>query len=59
MISAIKLEICVAGADILGIIVSKLCYRKKGCPIILFEVDKGLEIGFYCIILPFGLMIHL
>ena len=39
MISAIELERCVAGAGILGIVVSELRYGKKPCPIILLEVD--------------------
>ena len=59
MISAIELKKCVAGASILGIIVSKLCYGKKPCPIILFEVDKGSEVGFYHTILPLSLTIRL
>ena len=36
MIFAIELKKCVASAGIHGIIVSKLYYRKKLCPIILF-----------------------
>ena len=59
MISAIELERCVAGAGILGIVVSKLRYGKKPCPIILLKVDKNLEIGFYCTILPLSLAVHL
>ena len=59
MISAIELEKCVAGADILGVIVGKLRYKKKPYPIILLEVDEGLKVGFHGIILPFGLTVRL
>ena len=59
MISAIELKKCVAGTGIFGIIVSKLRYGKKPCLIILLEVDKGLEIGFHCIILSFSLAVCL
>ena len=59
MISAIELKRCVAGAGILGIVVRKFCHGKKPCPIILLEVDKNLEVGFYCTILPFSLAVRL
>ena len=59
MISAIKLKKCVAGAGILGVIISKLRHEKKPCPIILFEVDKSSKIGFNYTILPFGLTVRL
>ena len=59
MISVIELEYCIAGADIFDIVVSKLCHRKKLCSIILLKVDKGLEVGFYCIILLYGLIVYL
>ena len=59
MISAIELERCVAGAGILGIVVSKLRYGKKSCPIILLEVDKGSEVGFHRTILPLNLAVCL
>ena len=59
MISVIELEKCVAGAGIFGIIVGELCHEKKLCSIILLEVDKGLEVGFYCIILPLSLAVCL
>ena len=59
MISAIKLKRCIASAGILGIIVSKLRHGKKSCPIILLEIDKGSEVGFYCTILPFNLAVRL
>ena len=59
MISAIELEKCMAGTGILGIVISKLRHEKKPCPIILLEIDKGLEIGFYCTILPLSLAVCL
>ena len=59
MISAIELKRCVAGAGILGIVVSELRHGKKSCPIILLEVDKGSEVGFYRTILPLSLVVCL
>ena len=46
-------------AGILGIVISKLRYIKKPCPIILLKIDKCLKVGFYYTILPFCLSIHL
>ena len=46
-------------ASIFGIIINKLCYKKKSYPIILFQVDKSLKVGFYYAILPYSLAIHL
>ena len=59
MIFAIELEKCVADASIYGIVFGKLCHKKKPCPIILFQVDKSLEVGFYHTILPFSLIVYL
>ena len=59
MISAIEFEKCVANADILGIVVSKLRYGKKLCLIILLKVDKGSEVGFYHTILLLSLAVRL
>ena len=59
MISTIELEKCVAGTSIFGIVIDKLCYKKKPCSIILLEVDKGLEANFYHTILPLNLVIYL
>ena len=59
MIFAIELEKYMANTGILGIIISKLRYGKKLCPIILLKVDKGLEIGFHCTILLLSLVIRL
>ena len=47
------------GTSIFGIVVNKLCYRKKPCPIILIKVDKSSEIGFHHAILFFGLTVCL
>ena len=48
-----------ADAGIFGIVVGKLYYGKKSCPIILLKVDKSLEVGFYYAIFSFGLTIYL
>ena len=48
-----------ASSDIFGIVIGKLCNKKKSCPIILLKVDKSLEVGFYCAILPFDLTVCL
>ena len=45
------------GAGVFDIVVGKLRYKKKPCPIILLKVDKGSEVEFYCIILLFSLPI--
>ena len=47
------------GAGILGIIIGKLRHGEEICPIILLEIDKGLGVGFYCSIVPFGLPVRL
>ena len=59
IISAIKLKKYIVSASIFGIIISKLCHGKKPCLINLLQVDNSLEVGFYCIILPFSLAIYL
>ena len=59
MISAIKLKRFVAGAGIFGIVVSKFCYEKKPCPIILLKVDKNSKVDFHCTILPLNLAVRL
>ena len=59
IISAIELKRCVTSAGIFGVIVGKIYYGKKLCPIILLEVDEGLEVGFYCTILPLSLAVRL
>ena len=59
MISTIELENCVAGAGIFGIVVGKHHHEKNLCPIILFKVDKGLEVSFHCTIQPLSLAVRL
>ena len=48
-----------ASAGILGVVIGKLRHRKKLYQIILFKVNKGLKVGFYRTILPFGLTVRL
>ena len=59
MIFAVKLEKYMASTSILGIIVSKLYYRKKLCLTILFEIDEDSKASFYYAILPLNLAICL
>ena len=59
MIFAIYFEKCIADIDIYGIIIGKLCYKKKLCLIILLKVDKNLKVSFYCTILSLSLTICL
>ena len=59
IISVIKLERCVDITNILEIIISKFCYKKKSYPIILFEINKNMKVSFHCIILLFNLAIYL
>ena len=58
IISIIELKKYVTNASIFGIIVNKLCYKKKLYLIILLKVNKNLEIGLYYIILSFNLAVH-
>ena len=59
MISVVEFEKYIANASIFSIIIRELRYRKKPYPIILFEVDKSLKVGFYYTILFFGLTVYL
>ena len=59
MIFAVEFKRRVASASILGIIIGKFYHKKKPYPVILFEIDKDSKIGFYFIILPFGLTVCL
>ena len=59
MVFVIELKRCVTNAGIFGIVIGKLCHKEEPCPIILLKVNKGLEIGFHCTILPFGLPVCL
>ena len=59
MIFAIKLEKYVASINTFGIIISKLCHKKKLYLIILFKFDKNPKVSFYYAILSFSLSIYL
>ena len=59
MIFAIELKKYMIGVGVFGVIVSKLYYRKKLCPVILLKINKSLKISFYYTILPFSLAICL
>ena len=59
MIFAIKFKKYVIGTSIFGIVVDKLCNRKKPCLVILFKIDKDSKVGFHHIILSFSLTVHL
>ena len=59
MIAVDEVKKPVANASIFGIIISEFCHKKKPCPVILFEIDESSKVGFYCIILPFGLTFYL
>ena len=59
MIFAIEFKKCVANISIFGIIIGKLCYKKKLYLIILLKVDKNSEVDFYYTILPLSLAVYL
>ena len=48
-----------AGIGIFGVVIGELCHGKKLCPIILLEIDKNIEVSFYCTILPLHLAVRL
>lgn len=48
-----------AGDYILSIFISKLGHWQELCPVILFDINKSLEVSFYCAVLTFGLVIYL
>ena len=56
---AIQLEGGIAGAGIFCIIIGKFSHWQQPCPVILFIVDKSLEVGIHYIIVPFSLAISL
>lgn len=49
----------IIGTNIFCIIISKFDYRKEPGPIVLFVMNKSLEISLYYIILLFNLAINL
>ena len=59
MVATVQLKRCVAGACILGVVISKLGHWQELCPIILFKVDKGLKVGIHGAVLPFCLTVYL
>lgn len=54
-----QLERCMASAGVLDIIIGKFEHKQKPSLIVLFEINKDLEIGFYSTILPINLAICL
>ena len=58
-IFTVEFEKHVASTSIFGIIIDKLYYKKKLCPIILIKIDKGLKINIYYTMLFFNLSIYL
>ena len=59
MVAAIQLERGVAGARILGIVISELGHGQESGPIVLFKVDESSEVRFHCTILSFRLAVRL
>ena len=59
MVAAVEFEQCLTGAGVLGVIVCKLRHWQKLGPVILFEVDKGSEVGLHGAVLPLCLTISL
>lgn len=57
--TAIQLKKRVTGTCILSIVISKLGHWQEPSPVILFEIDKGSEVGFHRAILPLGLVVGL
>lgn len=54
----VKLKKSVINIGIFCIIVNKFYHKKKLCLIVLFIIDKGLEIGLHYIIISFDLVIY-
>ena len=59
MIAAIQFKLCMAGACILGVVISELGHWQEPCPIVLFEIDKSSKVGLYGAILLFCLAVGL
>ena len=59
MVAVIQLKRHMASTYILSINISKLGRWQKPCPVILFKVNKNLEIKFYCTVLIFNPAIYL
>lgn len=59
MIVIAKLKSYLTGIYIFCIIIRKFGYWKELNLVILFKIDKSLEVGFYCTIFIFDLLINL
>ena len=59
MVAAVQLKKNVAGVYIFGIVISKLGHRQEPGPIVLFEINKGLEVGIHGAVLPLCLAVRL
>lgn len=59
MIAAVEFKKRIIGASVFCIIIGKLSHRKELSIIVLFVIDKTLEINFYYTVLFFGLTISL
>ena len=59
MEAAVQPKRSIAGTSILSILISVFNHGQQLSPVILFVVDKGLEISFYSAVLPFCLPIRL
>ncbi len=57
VVAAIEFKWGVTSAGILGIVLGKFRHWQKPCPVILFPIDKGSEIYFYCTVLSLGLAV--
>lgn len=58
MIVPVELERCRAGTSIFKIVIHKFRYEQELCTIVLLPIDKNKKIGFYCIVLFFGLLLN-
>ena len=59
MEAAIEFEKRVAGAGVLGIVVSELSHWQEPCTVILLTVYEGSEVCLHCAVLPLCLAIGL
>ena len=59
MEATIQLEGDIAGAGIFRIIIGEFSHWQESCPVIRLLVEKGPEVGLYCIILPLSLAVSL
>lgn len=59
MVAAVQFKEYVASARVFDIIIDKFNYWKELYPVILLEVDKKTEVGFYYTIVPLSLTVSL